>query len=128
MNTKKVMEYFSDFRKKYNITFGPVAEFLLREDAEGFGPSLNDLLKAIDEGGELDEAIGNMSLFLPYASKDSDSGREDFSETNLMTLLVNMALELSNLDVLATYEEQGNKQQQNTKPQRGDRWKTPTRN
>ena len=54
MNTKKVKEYFSDFRKKYNTTYGPVAEFLLRENADGFGPSFNDLLEALGEGEELD--------------------------------------------------------------------------
>jgi hypothetical protein len=57
MNTKKVKEYFSDFRKKYSTTYGPVAEFLLREDADGLGPSFNDLLEALGEGGELVAAL-----------------------------------------------------------------------
>lgn len=110
MNTKKVKEYFSVFREKYSTTYGPVAEFLLREDADGFGPSFNDLLEALDEGGELDEAAGNIEAFgVPYASNDSELGREDQATVRVMTVLLNMAAELSDLDVLATCEEQGNK-------------------
>jgi hypothetical protein len=111
MNTKKVMEYFSDFRKKYNTTYVPVAEFLLQENEDGLGPSFNDLLEALDEGGELDAAAGNMEAFgVPYASNDSELGREDQATARVMTVLLGMAAELSNLDVLATYEEQGNRQ------------------
>ena len=111
MNTQKVMEYFSDFRKKYSTTYGPVAEFLLNTDADGFNPSFVDLLEAVKAGGKLDQVAGNVEVIgSPYMSREYNAGNESQETARVMTVLLSMAAELSNLDVLATFEEQANRQ------------------
>lgn len=95
MNKDQIRE----FRESYRTAYGPVAEFLLNTDADGFNPSFVDLLEAVKAGGKLDQVAGNVEVIgSPYMSREYNAGNESQETARVMTVLISMAAQLKRIN------------------------------